>query len=136
MNLTKRWAFFDKSYKVPQIRKDLEGHPEFLDFRILTSDWLEKINELSRFMEDLGMHKYGNVDGYDKVGWFDFEREKVRRMSDMLIDDKNWLNKQRKDFVLFIDEYDKRRGKNFIETFPEMEDFYNLCKKLRNQGKK
>ena len=29
-------------------------HPEFLDFRILTPDWLERINELSRFMEDLG----------------------------------------------------------------------------------
>jgi len=29
-----------------------------------------------------------------------------------------------------FDEFDKRRGKNFLETFPEMEDFYNLCKRL------
>ena len=27
MKLTKRWAFFDKSYKVPQIRKDLKDYP-------------------------------------------------------------------------------------------------------------
>ena len=105
-------------------------HPEFLDFRILTPDWLERINELSRLMEDLGMHKYEHVDGYDEVGFFDFEREKVRRMTDMFTDNKEWLDKQRKDFVLFIDEYDKRRGKNFLETFPEMEDFYHSCKKL------
>ena len=103
-------------------------HPEFLDFRILTPDWLEKINELSRFMEDLGMHKYEHVDGYYEVGFFDFEREKIRRMTNMFTDNQDWLSKQRKDFVLFIDEYDKRRGKNFQETFPEMEDFYDLCK--------
>ena len=103
-------------------------HPEFLDFRILTPDWLEKINELSRFMEDLGMHKYEHVDGYHKVGFFDFEQEKVRRMTDMFTGNQSWVEKQRKDFVLFIDEYDKRRGKNFQETFPEMEDFYDLCK--------
>jgi len=105
-------------------------HPEFLDFRILTQDWLDRISELSRFMEDLGMQKYEHVDGYHKVGFFDFEQEKVRRMSDMTMDNKEWLDTQRKDFVLFIDEYDKRREKNFLETFPEMEDFYGLCKRL------
>ena len=46
------------------------------------------------------------------------------------INSDEWLNKQRKDFVLFIDEYDKRREKNFLKTFPEMEDFYNSCKKI------
>ena len=36
-NLTKRWAFFDKSYKVPMIKKDFKNHPEFLDW-VLTTD--------------------------------------------------------------------------------------------------
>ena len=36
-NLTKRWAFFDKSYKIPMIRKDFKNHPEFLDW-VLTTD--------------------------------------------------------------------------------------------------
>ena len=30
--LTKRWAFFDKSYKIPQIRKDLKKQPKFLNW--------------------------------------------------------------------------------------------------------
>ena len=30
--LTKRWAFFDKSYKIPQIKNDLKKHPEFLNW--------------------------------------------------------------------------------------------------------
>ena len=37
---------------------------------------------------------------------------------------------QRKDFYLFINEYDKRRGKDFLKTFPEMKEFYNSCRKL------
>ena len=44
------------------------------------------------------------------------------------LDDIKWLMKMRKDFYLYINEFDKRRGKNFLKTFPEMEDFYNLCK--------
>ena len=40
MKLTKRWAFFDKSYKIPQIRKDLEKYPKFLDW-ILTTDKID-----------------------------------------------------------------------------------------------
>ena len=49
---------------------------------------------------------------------------------DAPLDDVKWLMKMRRDFILFIDEFDKRRGKNFLETFPEMEDFYDSCKKL------
>jgi hypothetical protein len=32
--LTKRWAFFDKSYKIPNIRKELSKQPEFLNWVI------------------------------------------------------------------------------------------------------
>jgi 23S rRNA pseudoU1915 N3-methylase RlmH len=35
-NLTKRWAFFDKSYKVPTIRKDLKDEPDFLSWVLKT----------------------------------------------------------------------------------------------------
>ncbi len=84
-------------------------------------------------MESLSEEKYQNIYGHGHSGYYDFEREKLRRVLDWVnvpLDDINWLIKMRKDFALFIDEYDKRRGKNFLETFPEMEDFYNSCKKI------
>ena len=37
----------------------------------------------------------------------------------------------RKDFAIFVDEHDKRRDTNFLETFPEMKDFYNFCKTIK-----
>jgi hypothetical protein len=35
-NLTKRWAFFDKSYKIPTIKKDLKDEPDFLSWVLKT----------------------------------------------------------------------------------------------------
>ena len=38
------------------------------------------------------------------------------------------LKRQRSDFVKFINEKDKRRGTDFLGTFPELRGFYNECK--------
>jgi len=35
--LTKRWAFFDKSYKIPTIKKDLKDEPKFLEWVLSTN---------------------------------------------------------------------------------------------------
>jgi hypothetical protein len=36
--------------------------------------------------------------------------------------------RRRKEFAKFVDEYDRRRSKNFLQTFPEYEEFLNLCR--------
>jgi organic radical activating enzyme len=41
------------------------------------------------------------------------------------------LNEGRKDFYNWFTEYDKRRNTNFIETFPELTDFYYDCSKIK-----
>jgi len=105
--------------------------PEFLSVRILPTKWIEKIKEDIGIMEKYAEEKYIYIYGHGHCGFYDFETEKLRRVLDWIespLEDVRWLMKTRKDFVLFIDEFDKRRGKNFLETFPEMEDFYNLCK--------
>jgi len=40
IKLTKRWAFFDKSYKIPQIKKELKDYPKFLDW-VLSTDKMD-----------------------------------------------------------------------------------------------
>ena len=35
---------------------------------------------------------------------------------------------ERNNFVKFVDEHDKRRGTNFLKTFPELEEFYKKIK--------
>jgi hypothetical protein len=41
------------------------------------------------------------------------------------------LKRDRKDFFRFFTEHDRRRGTDFLKTFPELEEFWNLCKNLR-----
>jgi len=34
------------------------------------------------------------------------------------------LLQNRRDFRIFVDNHDKRRGTNFLKVFPEFEEFY------------
>lgn len=43
-------------------------------------------------------------------------------------DDRPSISASRKDFAIFVDEHDRRRGTNFLETFPELKNFYEFCK--------
>jgi len=61
----------------------------------------------------------------DNYGFSSIEIQKMKRLYDYSIgvDDFN-TDKYRKDFVKFVDEYDKRRGTNFLETFPQFKELY------------
>ena len=65
------------------------------------------------------------------IGYSDIEVQKIKRIYDwMLSRDEKDMTEQRKNFYKFFSEHDRRRGTNFVETFPELEDFYGFCKSL------
>jgi organic radical activating enzyme len=61
------------------------------------------------------------------------EADKLKRIYTMAKNSSEHPNEftdiNRKDFAIFVDEHDRRRGTNFLETFPELADFYEMCKK-------
>ena len=61
----------------------------------------------------------------NNYGFSNVEIQKLKRLYDYAIglDDFN-TKKYRKDFVKFVDEYDNRRGTNFLETFPQFTELY------------
>ena len=68
--LTKRWAFFDKSYKIPMIKKDFKNHPEFLDW-VLTTDKVDQAKMVKQNMKpfeelffEVGAEIMTNVSGW------------------------------------------------------------------------
>ena len=108
-------------------------HPEFLSVRLLPTKWINKIKKDYELMLEYSDEKYCYIKGHGHCGFYDIEIEKLRRVIDVAespLEDIPWLIKQRQDFALYIDEFDKRRNKNFLKTFPEMEDFYYSCKRL------
>jgi hypothetical protein len=45
--------------------------------------------------------------------------------------DPKETSRKQKDFHIFFSEHDRRRGTNFIKTFPELEEFYNFCSNIK-----
>lgn len=72
-----------------------------------------------------------------QIGYSDVESQKVKRLYDWMISpqDENLLNQHRYNFYKYFTEHDKRRGTNFCKTFPELEEFYNNCKTIKNEFK-
>ena len=107
------------------------NNPPHQNIKILTEEYLKYFNEQVDFMEK---------NSYDfnakPWGFKDIEIHKMTRIRDMFLTNltaeltsQDYIN--RKDFAIFVDEHDKRRGTNFLEAFPEMFDFYNLCKSYK-----
>ena len=72
-----------------------------------------------------------NQDDDDMTKFSDLEYERFRRVRDYFATTSytdNRITEGRKDFYNWFTEYDRRRNVNFLETFPEMENFFNLCR--------
>jgi len=109
-------------HKVLQLRRDGVDimfncgrlvDPKQFDLRILPDDcdkYFEETNDLMRNFGDL-------IKSVEKETWkmvYDFWKARKTSMTD---EDRNWRKDQ---FKKFIDEYDKRRNKNFKENFTEL----------------
>jgi hypothetical protein len=67
------------------------------------------------------------------IGYSDVEVQKIKRIYDWMIspqDDAQQM-KNRYNFHKYFSEHDKRRNTNFVKTFPELEEFYNFCSKIK-----
>lgn len=116
---------------IPYVR-----NPKFLDANIIDLNLLNNylIPALS-FMSS----KLQDKTFFDALGFEDWEVNKLKKIVTSLVSDLSYnlnddqtaknidIGKERARFVSFVNEYDRRRGTNFLETFPEMKEFYELC---------
>jgi organic radical activating enzyme len=103
--------------------------PTHQNISILTPDLKLKFDSVLSYMvskqEGNGINDYYH-------GFFEFEINKLKRLIEFMKtgphpgDNINLLT-SRKDFYIFVNEHDKRRGTNFLKTFPELTDFYRIC---------
>jgi len=70
VNLTNRWAYFDKSYKVPEIKEDFKDRPEFMNW-ILDTDkldhnkmWKQNIKPFEILFFQVGAEILKNASGF------------------------------------------------------------------------
>ena len=78
-----------------------------------------------------------NMDDYDVTKFSSLEYEKFRRVRDYMASTPNnpsyteeRIKEGRADFYNWFTEFDIRRDTNFIRTFPEMRDFWLMCREV------
>jgi hypothetical protein len=90
---------------------------------ILTDDFKVHMEETLQFIKD-------------RPQWFtSVEYEKFKRVTDYMKENpvsEEKIQQGRRDFYNWFTEYDRRRGTDFLKTFPELEKFYHDCKSLSN----
>jgi hypothetical protein len=95
-------------------------NPKWMSVRILPKSYIPMLQAQVEFMKK--NHCAGK-------GFQFHEIDKLDRIQ-YLFEDNPELTYQ-KDFALFFEEHDRRRATNFLETFPELADFYNYCKAIK-----
>ena len=101
-------------------------HPQHLAVKVLEKEHKELILKAAKKSYYYAMREFT----HEHYGFSDTEVQKIKRLYDYSIGFDYSVDEQQNkiDFVKFVDEHDKRRGTNFIETFPELEKMYNNVK--------
>ena len=95
--------------------------PTHLSVKILAPEHKELILKSAEKALYYGIKHFTN----DNYGFSNVEIQKMKRLYDYAIGNTDFdADKYRKDFVKFVDEYDKRRDTNFLQTFPELNELY------------
>jgi len=113
-NKDRQLVWFD----IPQLQD-----PDYLNPKLIP----ELVTELERAMKFMIYNKEGRWNRHK--GFKDFEISKVQRLIDWIKSDTGF-NKDKgiQNFYKFFSEHDRRRGTDFVKTFPELEKFWNNCK--------
>jgi len=96
-------------------------HPEFLDIKIADNITIDKYLKTSiQYM----INKKEKFSDYEYIKLNRIYEDCVARFKKDID-----VSKERIQFLQFVNEYDKRRGKNFTEVFPEYNNFVRVCEK-------
>ena len=116
----RRRVRFDTPYLKEPLQYDMHILPK--------EEFLPYFDKILQFIDD-------NRDDADTTKFSDLEYAKFKRVRDYFASvnyDNEKILEGRKDFYYWFIEYDKRRNTDFLSTFPEMTDFFNMCKELTN----
>ena len=95
--------------------------------------------KLAQLVSDQVAYMYRNLEyrgqtGIANRGFYEHEADKLKRVYEMVahsIGNKNeYVDGHRRNFVKFVNEHDRRRGTDFLSTFPEFQESFNEWSKL------
>lgn len=137
LSITSFKALLDKiievNRKYPPLHKEARlgidiaylRHPMHMAVNILPPEYTEHMDEIVHHIVRNQSQKLR-----ENVGFNNLHVIKAHRIREWMKKDLPEKEKRdsQADFYKFFTEHDRRRNKNFLETFPEMENFWSICK--------
>ena len=118
---------YSKTYQRVWFDTPVLRQPDWQSIQLLPESYAEKLEMVWAWM-------LKNIEQPDDPyhGFKDYELERLDRVIDWLREgrllDPTYVKLQKANFFKFFSEYDRRKGTNFTETFPEMKEFWNECR--------
>jgi organic radical activating enzyme len=118
---------YSKTYQRVWFDTPILRQPAWQSLQILPPIYAKRLQDVVDWMQE-------NLETEDQPfrGFKDYEVQRMQRVLDWMQEgsklDREYVTIQRADFFRFFNEHDKRRDTNFMETFPEMKEFWNECK--------
>ena len=101
--------------------------PTWQSLQILPESYADKLEHLWAWML-----KHQETEATRFKGFKDYEIARLDRdiawMRDGAKLPQDYIERNKADFYRFFNEHDRRRGTDFLTTFPEMSEFWNQCK--------
>jgi len=150
-NFLSLFSFRDFSKDILEIKKEYGGHgvkvhPIILDVPYLRYPPHQAIfimpEKFQSYIYDQVTFLHENVQNSSWYGtsnnrFYQWEADKFKRLYEIstITSEDGYENhhhviKNRIDFIRFVNEHDKRRGTNFLKTFPEVEEEYHKWSRL------
>ena len=114
-------------FDIPVLRS-----PNWMSIFNCDDDDIQKLDSVLEWMKK-------NSDDYvysrTLTGFKQYEVEKLERNIELIKNNRlnnAQLEKNKRDFILFFSEHDRRRGTDFLKTFPEFKERYKDNKWLKN----
>ncbi len=111
------WIIQAKEFGDVTLDTPFMTNPPHLSCLIMDDNIRNTLEDSYQFMKENSEFKEQEVIKFERIlKWVDANRFSGER-----------LNSHRRDFKIFVDEHDKRRGTDWHDAFPELKYFYKLC---------
>ena len=115
---------YTKTYQRVWFDTPLLYTPDWQSMQILPPAYEVCLTDCIEFMEE-NLH--------NSHGFKDYEVLKMKRDLAWMKAGTDDIERKRADFYRFFREHDRRRNTNFLETFPEMTEFWSTCEYNANR---
>ena len=119
---------YNKDYQRVWFDTPILRQPAWQNIQIMPELYADYLEEAWAFMmKNINENKENTLHGFK-----DYELHRLQRVIDYMREgcklDPEYVKMQQANFYRFFSEHDRRRGTDFLNTFPEMKEFWATCK--------